>query len=492
MAPTRRILLASPKLEEIRALTRMLRQKGFHVHYAPDGSKALELTVLRHPDLIVFDDACLLLEAKTFLQIVRANPRSQGIPIVFLAEPNNATLSKVAQDAVLNKPWTPMEAWNAIDKALRHSTAVEDRQEQARQVEGQLSQLGLADLLQVLASNRRSGRLQVTDGAKSAEIHIKEGQPVAASLGNIHGEKAFVRLLNWREGSFVLNPSSSEVEEQMFRPMEEALLEGLRLHDELERMLPELPPPQQVIALSESLTQFDLEQHPVTAEVIQRLQKPRSVAELFDVVPYPDADVAGALLSLLQHGLVYALDTQQKEEGPLLDSARTHALRSLIFRHTPARKTTISKVILISAEAGQLAHELQSMASMLTSVNTSETWAANFGTVGRLTIDRATFVDLVILPSNEASHPLWLPFGQGALGAIILDTHKSSTLLARHLYGIAPMPLMVLGHEVPAELRRLSESVVPVSGSCLEAIKALLHLLSDTHESARAANAKGA
>ena len=39
--------------------------------YAPDGSRALEVAVLRHPDMILFDENCRLLDARTFAQKVR-------------------------------------------------------------------------------------------------------------------------------------------------------------------------------------------------------------------------------------------------------------------------------------------------------------------------------------------------------------------------------------------------------------------------------------
>jgi len=82
MAQHRKILIADPDLEAARGLSKALRQRGYQVHYAPDGSRALEVAVLRHPDLILFDEGCRLIEAKTFSQILRTNPRTEDIPVV--------------------------------------------------------------------------------------------------------------------------------------------------------------------------------------------------------------------------------------------------------------------------------------------------------------------------------------------------------------------------------------------------------------------------
>ena len=50
MAYAHKILIADPDADAARALSRALRQKNHQVHYAPDGSRALELAVLRHPE----------------------------------------------------------------------------------------------------------------------------------------------------------------------------------------------------------------------------------------------------------------------------------------------------------------------------------------------------------------------------------------------------------------------------------------------------------
>jgi CheY-like chemotaxis protein len=77
-----KILIADPDVDSARALTKALRQKGHQVHYAPDGSRALELAVMRHPDLVLFDERCRLLDARTFSQILRTNPRTEDVPVV--------------------------------------------------------------------------------------------------------------------------------------------------------------------------------------------------------------------------------------------------------------------------------------------------------------------------------------------------------------------------------------------------------------------------
>src|SRR3954469_5932445 len=105
MAPSKKILIADPDLEAVRGLTRALRQKGYQVHYAPDGSRALEIAVLRHPDLTLFDDSCRLLDARTFTQILRTNPRTEDIPVVLTTATLDADKVRGLRDGYLRKPF---------------------------------------------------------------------------------------------------------------------------------------------------------------------------------------------------------------------------------------------------------------------------------------------------------------------------------------------------------------------------------------------------
>src|SRR6478672_811535 len=105
MAPVKKILIADPDLEAVRALSKALRQKGYQVHYAPDGSKALEVSVLRHPDLTLFDDHCKLIDAKTFLQILRTNPRTEDIPVVLTTSSYEQDKARAFRDGFLRKPF---------------------------------------------------------------------------------------------------------------------------------------------------------------------------------------------------------------------------------------------------------------------------------------------------------------------------------------------------------------------------------------------------
>ncbi|HEX8698962.1 MAG TPA: DUF4388 domain-containing protein, partial [Myxococcaceae bacterium] len=196
MALVRKILIADPDLEAVRMLTRALRQKGYQVHYAPDGARALEVCVLRHPDLVLFDEGCKLLDARTFIQILRTNPRTEDIPVVLTTSSQDVDrLRGMRVAANLKKPFNLDEVLGRIEHIFRRSEAARDLKNDAQEIEGSLSQLGIPDLMQILGMNKRSGKLSLERGSERGEIFVGDGRPVNARLGRVEGEKALFRML---------------------------------------------------------------------------------------------------------------------------------------------------------------------------------------------------------------------------------------------------------------------------------------------------------
>src|SRR5688572_26785987 len=81
----RSILIADPDVETVRELKRVLKD-DYDVLLVKDGSKALEQSILKQPDLVLFDRQCPLIGATQFVRIIRANPRTEDIPIILMSD----------------------------------------------------------------------------------------------------------------------------------------------------------------------------------------------------------------------------------------------------------------------------------------------------------------------------------------------------------------------------------------------------------------------
>jgi CheY-like chemotaxis protein len=482
MAP-RKILIADPDLGPVRPLTKALRQRGYHVQYAPDGTKALEVAVLRHPDVILFDEQCTLIEARSFMQILGTNPRTDDIPVVITTSSRDVERLRGFREGFLHKPYNLDEVLSRIDHLCRRGETARELRGDAREIEGGLTQLPLADLLQILSMNRRTGKLVLTHGPDRGEIHLAGGRPVNARLGDIEGEKALFRLIGWKEGSFAFMPGTAPKRSRIDRVMEDALLEGMRQSDERERLLGTLPPLTQLLSLAPDATE-PVEPHPVTAEVLRVLNQPRRLSEILDFADVPDLDALGAVSALLKSGVVHRHEGAAALEGPLLGTAEVHALRGKLMRGRAARNALVAKVIICGAGAKSGRWLLRAVPGLVGSVTDPACLRSSFGTLGRLEVSEVLRVDFVYVPTTQAARPLWRPFITGALGAIVVDSSETTLNLARFCAFEMRLPIVFATHSasngsneaavLPPSLRAAPLGAAVVSTDNSAAVRTLL------------------
>jgi CheY-like chemotaxis protein len=442
MAPARKVLIADPDLAAARTLTRALRARGYQVQYAPDGSRALEVAVLRHPDVVLFDEDCRLIEARGFVQILLTNPRTDDIPVVVTTSRRDPSLARIFREGVLQKPFNLDEVTSRIDHLCRRAEAARELKGDAQEIEGALTQLPLSDLLQILALNRRTGKLVLTHGATRGEVQLAQGRPVNARTGDVEGEKALFRLIGWGEGTFAFTPGPAPVRTRIDRAMDDVLLEGMRQSDERQRLLAQLPPLQQRLTVSADSTD-PVAPHPVTAEVLRVLAQPRRLLDVLDLAEAPDLDVLGALVALLQRGVITPAAAHTSAEGPLLGTAEVHALRGRLMRGRPARHALVAKIIVCGSGPRSGRWLLRSLPGLLPSAVDPSCLRSSFGTLGRIDLSEVLKADLVLVPTAEAARPLWRPFVNGALGALVLEETDAVLRLARFCAFELRLPLVL-------------------------------------------------
>ncbi len=111
---------------------------------------------------------------------------------------------------------------------------------------GDLSEVPLPDLLQLFATNQKSGVLTLSD-TQRGKIYIQGGRLLYAVISGeppLSPMKALCRMLAWKGGSFALEPFDGGVEfaETFAGATEGVLIEALRQMDEQQRLGAELPP----------------------------------------------------------------------------------------------------------------------------------------------------------------------------------------------------------------------------------------------------------
>jgi CheY-like chemotaxis protein len=447
MTTVRKVLLADPDLTSVRSLTRALRQKGYQVYSARDGARALELAVLRHPDLVLFDHGCPVLEARTFVDILRTNPRTDSIPVVVTASPEHADEARRdGLGALLHKPYNLDEVLAHIDDLLARARS---EAAEVQEIEGALGQLALPDLLQTLALARRTGRVTVRRGTERGEVELVEGRPVDARSAAAQGEKALFRLLEWAEGTFSFQPGPPAADARIARGTDELLLESARQSDECRRLLEALPGPGTRWAQAPGATLRAVP--PLARELLGRLETPRSLAELLDAVDSPDLAVLQSVAMLHGEGLAVPVDVDAPPAPePLLSAAEAHAIRARAQRGRSSSRSQVVKVLL-AARDGQAAREALAGLPLLAPEGTP---VEALGTVAELEVAEGLLLHFCIVPAGELGRPLWRTFTSDAAGLVVADTSVAMLVLARWVAEEQRVPLAVLGDGCPDELAR--------------------------------------
>jgi predicted regulator of Ras-like GTPase activity (Roadblock/LC7/MglB family) len=111
--------------------------------------------------------------------------------------------------------------------------AAKDPAREANQgFEGEVTGLGLADIVQLNAVNRFSGCIEVRYEDRHGLVFLREGEVVHAEHGSLSGEPAFYEIISWPAGRFVLQENLATTRATIKKSASFLILEAHRLMDE--------------------------------------------------------------------------------------------------------------------------------------------------------------------------------------------------------------------------------------------------------------------
>lgn len=139
-------------------------------------------------------------------------------------------------------------------------------------VEGRLSLTSVTDLLQFLGSCAKSGDLKIvrTNDGTEARIYCQAGSLTYVCVGRKHGMDALVEVLGWDDGYFRFKPDTAPQTDNLGLPLQHALMEALRLRDEMIQARSTIRPTR---SDSTKPTRSDLMEQRTSTDVLQDLLK---------------------------------------------------------------------------------------------------------------------------------------------------------------------------------------------------------------------------
>ena len=175
-----------------------------------------------------------------------------------------------------------------------------------KSMSGNIEEIPLPDLLQLLSTSRKSGVLVLRSEWGTGRLHLRKGQIYFANIDesfDVSPRKAMFRMLTWNQGLFELEPPDDRrVMEELQDSTEALLMEGMRQLDEFRELSPKLPPLQAEVSVPTPLGPRLRDLAPDHLDVIQIALGGATVQAILDQNRQTDLSTAQAMLSLLERG----------------------------------------------------------------------------------------------------------------------------------------------------------------------------------------------
>jgi len=312
--PPQQVLIVDDSQLVLDILSDAFSGDGFETRVAHDAAEAIELIEGQRPDLIIADIVMPGMDGWSFFEAVRARPHCADVPFVFLTQERELPsrlrgLRSGAQDYI-TKPFSVEEILARAHRVLeRRAVARPAAAGGASQLSGHASLLPVADLLQLLAMNGRTGALRLF-GQAMGRVFLDEGRIVNAVSGRASGRKALFRLLAWDDTEFRFDAGPEALESvatEIHDPTDSVLVEGLVERDELQRLKGKLPGLDQVLgAVAGSRGSSAAEASDIESRVLALAAGAPTFLDVLDQLPESDVTIARAVEALMRRGALEA------------------------------------------------------------------------------------------------------------------------------------------------------------------------------------------
>lgn len=431
----RRVLLADPDGSSRKFLSSLLRERGFLVVEAADGSKALAETLLRKPDILLIDLALPVLGPERLIQILRTNPNTKSIPIFFLSDVEKSIPGfRSGTDDFIRRPYHGEEVVLRIQRALFRGVS-EDPFQGDSEISGNLSQIFLPDLWQMLSLNLKSGVIRVEGEGMSGSIYIEKGEIISAVTQNVSGEKALYRLIAMKEGKFRFVPGAVEVRRTIHAPSQVAIMEGLRHFDEVRHLSAELPVPTDSVLPARNAREVSGGVGAVR-EVLLLAEFCSRVEDIVNNCSYPDLVVYETLIDLKNRGVLrigpFETLPQKSEFLPSDDLAR---LRTRMEEMGSFSDSHVGRVVFFLPDPCLLEGIVLALGQFrefevdTTFFSLRRKEGAPIGMFGTLRVGAGSTLRMYAFPYIRSTSPLWYALAPRPIGIIaFLKDEVSSSL----------------------------------------------------------------
>jgi CheY-like chemotaxis protein len=305
------LLLVDGDPKSLRVMEVSLKKAGFSVTTAVNGRDALEKCEISPPDLILSDTKMPEMDGFELCRRLKQDERYRGTPFIFLTGQKSVEYKvkglELGVEDYLTKPIYIKEIVTRVKILLEKKEKERlEKKDLKASFAGNLSDMGVVDLVQTLEMGKKSGALHIRNArGVEAVCYFRDGRILDCEMGKLGGETAFYRLLNWQEGEFAIDFKPIEREERIPVSTQGLLMEGMRRIDEWGRIVEQLPPLDRAFEIDYAILAERLAEIPDDVNALLRLfDGRRALEQVVEEADYDDLAAAGVISKLYFEGII--------------------------------------------------------------------------------------------------------------------------------------------------------------------------------------------
>jgi DNA-binding response OmpR family regulator len=233
-----KILIVDDNPSVLKLLNISLNKAGFEVVEAENGEEAFEMANENLPDLIISDIMMPQMDGLELCWMIRENSKIPMVPFIFLTsfdDPETEVKGfRAGADKYLNKPIERKDLLEKVNELLDRKKKVNEvaqKELDNKGFAGDLSDLSIVELVQMLNLNKKSGILNIS-AEVDGKIYLKDGQLHAALCQDLTGEKAVYKLVEQIDGKFNFELNEVSLDRNVEASTMNVIMEACRIMDE--------------------------------------------------------------------------------------------------------------------------------------------------------------------------------------------------------------------------------------------------------------------
>jgi len=173
---------------------------------------------------------------------------------------------------------------------------------------GDLSQIRLLDILNLLIHERKTGKVTLRKGGTLGEIFVENGRIVHGAAESAYGEEAIYLMMTWMIGKFSYTPDVFPDSKTINSPTEQILSEGLQRVQEWDRIRKAIPSTDIAFRLSPRKGGDDIVLKAGEWNILTRINGTKTVGEISRELGTSEIETARKLNHLLAAELIEVSD----------------------------------------------------------------------------------------------------------------------------------------------------------------------------------------